>query len=196
MEIKCKCYKNKGGNFFKKEIYKKYYFKLFNKILEIKDSYVYLGLLFKYNGNFAQARKKLIDQDQKALYALYKKIQNISIPVDLQLKLFDVLVVPILTYSSEIWGFENKATIEKLHLQFCKRILGVRSSTPNFMVYGELGRFPLEVHITLKMVCFWHRIASNENKLSGKLYKLLLHLSEHDNFNFKWVSYIKSILDD
>ena len=57
----------------------------------------------------------------------------------------------------------------------------VRSSTQNFTVYGKLGRFPLEVHIKLKMVCFWHRIASNENKLSGKLYKLLLHLSEHDN---------------
>ena len=106
-----------------------------------------MGLQFKYNGNFAQARKTLIDQAQKALYALYKKIQNISIPVDLQLKLFDVLVVPILTYSSEIWGFENKATIEKLHLQFCNRILGVRSSTQNFMEYGELGTFPLEVHI-------------------------------------------------
>ena len=43
---------------------------------------------------------------------------------------------------------------------------------------------------------FWHIVASNENKLSGKLYKLLLHLSEHDNFNFKWMSYIKSIFDD
>jgi hypothetical protein len=27
----------------------------------------------------------------------------------------------------------------KIHLQFCKEILGVRTSSPNFMVYGELG---------------------------------------------------------
>ena len=38
--------------------------------MEIKDCYTYLGLLFNYNGNFFQARKKLVDQAQKALYDL------------------------------------------------------------------------------------------------------------------------------
>ena len=80
--------KTKVVIFSKRKFTRNINFKLFNEILEIKDSYVYLGLLFKYNGNFAQARKKLIDQAQKALYALNKKIQNISILVDLQLKLF------------------------------------------------------------------------------------------------------------
>jgi hypothetical protein len=92
-----------------------------------------------YNGNFYKARKKLADQAQKALYSLYKQIRNINISIDLQLKLFDALVYPILTYSADIWGFENKNIIEKIHLQFCKKILGVRTSTPNCMVYGELG---------------------------------------------------------
>ena len=80
----------------------------------------------------------MVDQAQKALYALYRKIYNLAIPVDLQLKLFDSLVTPILLYSSEIWGFGCISNIEKIHLQFCKRVLSVRSSTP-FMVYGELG---------------------------------------------------------
>ena len=48
-----------------------------------------------------------------------KQIRNINIPIDLQLKLFDALVYPILMYSAEIWGFENKNIIEKIHLQFC-----------------------------------------------------------------------------
>ena len=72
-----------------------------------------------------------------------KQIRNINIPIDLQLKLFDALVYPILTYSADIWGFENKIIIGKIHLQFCKKILGVRTSTPNFMVYRELGRYPI-----------------------------------------------------
>jgi hypothetical protein len=46
-------------------------------------------------------------------------------------------VYPILTYSAEIWEFENKNIIEKIHLKFRKKILGVKTSTPNFMVYGE-----------------------------------------------------------
>jgi hypothetical protein len=52
-------------------------------------------------------------------HLLISQIPNINIPLDLQLKLFDALVYPILTYSAEIWGLENKNIIEKIHLQFC-----------------------------------------------------------------------------
>jgi hypothetical protein len=88
-------------------------FLLNNEEVEVKDSYTYLGLLFNYNGNFCQGRNKLVDQAQKDMYALYRKNYNLAIPVDLQLKLYDSLVTPILLYSSEIWGFECISNIEK-----------------------------------------------------------------------------------
>ena len=138
----------------------------------------------------------MVDQAQKALYALYRKKYNLAIPVDLQLKLFDTLVTPILLYSSEIWGFECIFNIEKIHLQFCKRVLSVRSSTPNFMVYGELGRFPLELQTKIKMICFWNKLVSSKNKLFGKLYQLLLTLHSSGSNKFKWINYVRSILDD
>jgi hypothetical protein len=68
-------------------------------------------------------KKMVIDQANKALYALYYKFSNLTISIDLQLKLFYSLIVPILVYSCEIWGFENKQGIEKLHLQFKKKNL-------------------------------------------------------------------------
>jgi hypothetical protein len=80
-----------------------------------------------------KARAKLMDQARKALYCLHRELRNISIPIDLQLKLFDKLIFPILTYGCEIWGYENTKQIEKLHLQFCRNILGVRTTTPNVM---------------------------------------------------------------
>ena len=64
--------KTKVVIFSKRKLAQNVSFKLYNQNIEIQDSYVYLGLLFYYNGNFAQARKKLVDQAQKALYALYK----------------------------------------------------------------------------------------------------------------------------
>ena len=42
------------------------------------------------------------------MYAINYKLQNIAIPIDIQLKLLDVLMVPILNYSCEVWGFENR----------------------------------------------------------------------------------------
>ena len=99
--------------FSKRKYNNKKEFLLNNEEVEVKDSYTYLGLLFNYNGNFCQGRNKLVDQAQKDMYALYRKNYNLAIPVDLQLKLYDSLVTPILLYSSEIWGFECISNIEK-----------------------------------------------------------------------------------
>ena len=171
-------------------------FKLYGENIEIVDSYGYLGIIFNYNGSFKTGKKKLFDQAQKSLYCLYKKIQNICIPIDLQLKLFDSLVSPILTYSSEVWGFENKDSLERLHLQFCKTILKVRNSTPNYMVYGELGRFPLEIIIKRKMIMFWNSLQTEKTKLSSIMYQVMLKLHSENPSKFKWVSYVKSVFDD
>jgi hypothetical protein len=63
------------------------------------------------------------------------------------------MVKPILFYGSEIWGYcKNIDCLEKIQLQFCKLLLKLKSSTPNYMIYGELGRFPIEIDIKHKEV--------------------------------------------
>ena len=64
--------------------------------------------------------------------------------------MFDTMVASILLYGCEIWGFKNIDTIESLLLQFNKIILGVKKSTPNCILYGELGRFPIEVFVKIE----------------------------------------------
>ena len=63
-------------------------------------------------------------------------------PFDIQLDLFDKVVLPVLLYSCEKWGYENIDVIERVHVRFLKHILNLKSSTCSFMVYGETGRFP------------------------------------------------------
>ena len=58
-------------------------FKLYYENIDIVDSYTYLGVLFNYSGNYCTAKKRLIDQANKALYALYYKLRNLTIPSDL-----------------------------------------------------------------------------------------------------------------
>ena len=76
------------------------------------------------------------------------------------MKLFDQMIKPILCYASEIWsacdlakrkfrtgdGFLNyldNINIEKVHVKFCKFILGVNKRAVNLAVKNELGRFPV-----------------------------------------------------
>jgi hypothetical protein len=81
-------------------------------------------------------------------------------------------------------------------LEFCKRVLSVRSSTPNLLVYAEMGRFPLELQTQIKIICLWNKLVSNEYKLSANIYQILLPLHSSGNNKFRWIYYAKSILDD
>jgi hypothetical protein len=57
----------------------------------------------------------------------------------------------------------------QLNLKFCKRILKVRNTTINVIVYVELGRFPLEIRVKLRMISYWCKHVNNETKLSSSL---------------------------
>ena len=60
------------------------------------------------------------------------------------------------------------------------------------MVYGEMGRFPMDIVIKLRMVMFWNSLIDNSGKLSSILYKLMLKIHESSQADFKWIKYIKS----
>jgi hypothetical protein len=107
--------------------------------------------------------------------------------------MFDSMIEPILLYGSDVLGNENFKVIEQIQLKFCKQILKVRNTTPHFMIYGELGRFPLEIRVKLRMITFWSKLVLNENKLSSVLYRLMYLLKTKHQDSFKWLNHIESI---
>jgi hypothetical protein len=124
--------------------------------------------------------------------ALYAKIFNLDLPIDIQLKLFDQTILPILTYNCESWGFENNDIIEVVHTDFLRKITNSKKSTPIYMLYGELGRHPLDIIIKTRMIKYWAKILrSDDSKLTRICYENML-LSVP---NFKWINYVKKILD-
>ena len=56
------------------------------------------------------------------------------------LGLFDKLIFQMLIYGSEVSGFSKADNIERMHMKFCKHLLGIKIQTQNNSVYGELGR--------------------------------------------------------
>ncbi|DBA77869.1 TPA: hypothetical protein ACH3X1_009223 [Trebouxia sp. C0004] len=60
-------------------------------------------------------------------------------------ELFDILVLPNLSCSCEVWAVNPKVggKAELVHRQFLKQYLGVRKSTTNPIVFAEFGRFPI-----------------------------------------------------
>ena len=117
--------------------------------------------------------------------------------MDIQLELFDYLVLPFLIYGCEICGYENISILDKLHLKFLKDILCLQQSTPTCMVLGETDRFPLSIAIKTRMISFWCKlITSDVNRFSTTLYNLLQIYNVNNIFTSKWLQYIKTILDE
>ena len=132
----------------------------------------------------------------KAMYEILKKGRLHNFSIKCQYDLFDKVVKPILLYGCEIWGFTNIDIIERVHLKFCKLLLNLKKSTPNYMTYGELGVFPMSVFIELRMVNFWAKLVNSENhKLTSILYKFMILKNEDEAYNFDWLVCVKNILD-
>ena len=95
-------------------------------------------------------------------------------------KIFDSKLQPILLYSSDIWGLQRLENIEKIHLMACKRFFGVPVRTPNKMVYGDLGRFPLLINSYISSIKYWFRLLEMGNdRLQKAAYEMLLCLDRN-----------------
>ena len=106
------------------------------------------------------------------------------------------MILPILTYGCEVWGFGDLSEIEKVHTDFMKHILKVKRSTPHVMLYGELGRYPIKLTMQNRIINFWSKmLLGKETKLSYRLYKILHNDYENEKFSYPWISNVKSILD-
>ena len=172
-----------GGS---KKLNKRFKFKIDDMIIEVVDRYKYLGVIFSESGSFLNARNHIVQQAKKAMIFLYIRIKNLDLPFDLQLKLFDHTILPILTYASEVWGFENLDMIEKVHNDFLRKITLARKSTPLYMLYGETGRFPLKIIIKSRMISYWNRLIHSKGiKISFLMYQCLMN---SENLSSKWAS--------
>ena len=150
------------------------------EIFNVVDDFAYLGIMFMSNGSFSKNRVKLLEQGRKAMFSMLRK--SLGLPIDIQLQMFDTMISPILLYGCEVWCFEN---IESLFLQFYKIILGVKKSTPNCILYGELDRYRIEIFIKSRMIGLWKRLICNkQDKISAMLYKLLFTMHQWDILSF------------
>ena len=104
------------------------------------------------------------------------------------IELFHTLVVPIITYWSEMWGFLLCKNIELLHVNFLKMVLHDKPSTCSAMVYSETASFPIYVTIYKRMVAMWCRILNGKpNTLSCVLYKCKFRLHEENIYQWSWL---------
>ena len=91
-----------------------------------------------------------MDQPRKTLFSLLINARNHCLPIDIQCDMFEKVVSPTLLYGSEVWGFSCTEIFHRNFLE--KNVQHLRPSTPNGMVYGELGVLHLQVAIDKRII--------------------------------------------
>lgn len=179
----------KGGILSKHDVWY-----LNNEKVEVVNQYCYLGYIFSPTASPKIGTSQLVKKGKKALIALtnaFKKTREMT--PDAYFKIFDGKILPILTYASEVWGLNRLDSVEKVHLQGCKSFLGVPIQTPNKMVYGDLGRYPLFINTCISTVRYWFKILKmHQDRLPYQAYRMLLLVDESGGQC--WVSQLKNIL--
>ena len=120
-----------------------------------------IEMLRQYLMNISESGSdwNLVDQGNRALFGLKQVLHNNSeiMPVT-QLSLYNSLVIPVISYGCEIWGFCEAHPLEKLHISFLKSILGVRKTTPTCTLYKELNVTNLQCLRLKRIVKFWLKV--------------------------------------
>ena len=188
--------KSKVMIFSKGKVRKYKTFNFGNNTIDVVDDYVYLGTTFNYNGQFHKAKNKQMIQAKKSTFSLLSKIIKLNLPVDISLDLYDKLVMPILLYGSEVWGFGNINQVKVTYNTFLKRILKLNKSTSTCMLYSELGvRNPMDI-VDNRLVNFWYSIVNgNSSKISNILYKFVKTMHDLNIYKLPWLEKVKELLD-
>ena len=155
------------------------------KNIEVVDQFNYLGMLFNYNGKFTQTQRHVAEQGRKALFAISSTLKNFNFNLETKCAIFDTYVSSILNYGCEIWGFHKAPDVEKLHLSFLKRILGVKKSTCNNLIYCELGRYPLQLIRKLRIFRYMLKLRSSQNCILNACFREMIENNDDWILNVK-----------
>ena len=77
-----------------------YDFYIYNTVIDVVDSFKYLGITLFKNGNWYRSQKTIAQHASFALYNLFTVFKDIQLPVSQKCKLFDSLVGSILNFGA------------------------------------------------------------------------------------------------
>ena len=118
---------------------------------------------------------ELVTKAKMKVTLMFKSLWKLrQIPYAVFVKILDCQILPCVLYGSEIWRLKEVPEIVRVHVFALKGHLNVASQTPNTMVYGETGRYPLFVTTAIKAVEYWLRmVIMSLERHTRKAYNML-----------------------
>lgn len=136
-----------------------------------RDSFKYLGVLFSAKAGLAPAADMLAESGRHAMYALSPLLRQSHISqFDMRCRMFDVLVEPVLSYASHIWGPDmfakwlqprrdaRSSAADHVHFQFLRYMLGVGKHVHKEVILREFHRMSMPSRWLLLAASWWEKL--------------------------------------
>ena len=130
-----------------------------------KKGYIYLGSLFINSNILAEHIAANINNRMWNMHKFYAWLEyNLDTPIKIKLLVLYNCVFSAILYAAETWGdmTMTKEKILQTERQALKRILCVKSSTPNDLLYIELNRADIVANIRDRQQKFYRKLLSLE----------------------------------
>ena len=140
--------------------------------IDYTDSCKYLGIEFtehlswiKLVDNFA------ISANRAAIYLIAKATNSGALVYEVFTHLYSMLVLPIIEYSSFLWGHTPYTQTAKVQNILVRSFLGVNRSAPTVAMLGDMGWLSMLTITQISCVRFWLRLTKmSENRLNQKIF--------------------------
>ena len=103
------------------------------------------------------------------------------------------MIVPILSYGAEIWGFQYFEVLENVQRRWCRLLLGVPKHTTTEAVIGECGRLPVYCITIKRCIAYWLKLLEMpSHRIPRQAYLMLCNLDSMGRNT--WATSVKDIL--
>ena len=170
---------------------------LFNKRqVNYCTSYRYLGVTLNEFLDYNFTADIQSEPAGRALGAIITKtIKNGGLPYNIYSMLFECCCTSVSDYGSEIWGFEPKDGVTKIHLRAARSFLGLPKNATSVGVLAEINWLEPVFRAQIRMVRQFCRVFNMENsRLTKKIFLWDKQISEQFDFQ-TWYKEIKNILE-
>jgi hypothetical protein len=150
-----------------------------------KHEFVYLGVKLSdgpIERQMLNAMRRNLAKGRGAMGAMMQRCKALRIHnPHIMFRLFDALVMPILSYGCEIWGPDvlahykwdlMKGEVELMHRSFMRMIVGTCKATPVASLMRQLDRQPIMLHWVHRAGRFIQRVANSN--CDSLMYRVLM----------------------
>ena len=122
-------------------------------------------------------------------------IKNGGFPIKVYKTLYESCVCSVSDYGSEVHGFHQYDSLEKLHSRAIRAFLGVPKTAPVAGLRSEMNWLEPRSRTQLRMLRMYHRLLTMPNSLlTKKVFLWDLNLSENSNFS-TWTKEVQEVLN-